>query len=168
MANVIEIAKALITAYNEKNWSKVKDMLAADAVYDEKGTHRQIQGVGEIIDAWQGWAKTIPNSKATFVREFASGDTAIFELVWKGVHAGPLQTPTGSYASRERHRTSRLRSVRDVMRPSREPKRTPCTRVRATSLRWPPHCAACPRPFRRTRQYLQERRSCPLPFDSAG
>jgi SnoaL-like polyketide cyclase len=96
MANVIEIAKALITAYNEKNWSKVKDMLAADAVYDEKGTHRQIQGVGEIIDAWQGWAKTIPNSKATFVREFASGDTAIFELVWKGVHAGPLQTPTGT------------------------------------------------------------------------
>src|SRR3977135_3885480 len=73
MANVIEIAKALITAYNEKNWSKVKDMLAADAVYDEKGTHRQIQAVGEIIDAWQGWAKTIPNSKATFVREFASG-----------------------------------------------------------------------------------------------
>jgi steroid delta-isomerase-like uncharacterized protein len=96
MANVIEIAKALITAYNEKNWSKVKEMLVADAVYDEKGTHRRIQGVGDIIDAWQGWAKAIPNSKATFVREFASGDTAILELVWKGVHAGPLQTPTGT------------------------------------------------------------------------
>jgi steroid delta-isomerase-like uncharacterized protein len=96
MANVIEIAKALITAYNEKTWRKLKDILAADAVYDEKGTHRQIQGVGEIIDAWQGWAKTIPNSKATFVREFASGDTAIFEIVWKGIHAGPLQTSTGN------------------------------------------------------------------------
>jgi steroid delta-isomerase-like uncharacterized protein len=96
MANVIEIAKALITAYNEKNWNKVKDMLATDAVYDEKRTNRQIQGVGEIIDAWQSWAKAIPNSKATFVREFASGDTAILELVWKGIHAGPLQTPTGT------------------------------------------------------------------------
>jgi len=30
------------------------------------------------------------------VREFASGDTAVFELVWKGVHSGPLQTPTGT------------------------------------------------------------------------
>ena len=50
-------------------------MLAADAVYDKKATHRQMQGVGEIIDAWQRWAKTIPNTKATFVREFASGDT---------------------------------------------------------------------------------------------
>ena len=99
MANVIEIAKALIIAYNEKNWIKVKDMLAADAVYVEKATHRQIQGVGEIINAWQGWARTIPNSKATFVREFASGDTAIFGIVWKGIHAGPLQTSTGNIAA---------------------------------------------------------------------
>jgi len=95
MANVIEIAKAGITAYNDKDWSKAKDLLAADAVYDEKGTHRRIQGAGEIIEAWQGWAKAFPDSKATFVREFASGDTAVLELVWKGVHTGPLQTPTG-------------------------------------------------------------------------
>ena len=95
MANVIEIAKAGITAYNDKDWSKAKDMLAADAVYDEKGTHRRIQGADEIIEAWQGWAKAFPDSKATFVSEFASGDTAVLEVVWKGVHSGPLQTPTG-------------------------------------------------------------------------
>jgi hypothetical protein len=29
------------------------------------------------------------------VSEFGSGDTAVLELVWKGVHTGPLQTPTG-------------------------------------------------------------------------
>ena len=94
MANVIEIAKAGITAYNDKDWSKAKDILAADAVYDEKGTHRRIQGAGEIVEAWQDWAKAFPDSKATFVSEFASGDTAVIELVWKGVHTGPLQTPT--------------------------------------------------------------------------
>jgi steroid delta-isomerase-like uncharacterized protein len=96
MANVIEIAKASITAYNQKDWTKAKDLLAADAVYDEKGTHRRIQGAGEIIEAWRGWAKAFPDSKATFVREFASGDTVVFELVWKGVHTGPLQMPTGT------------------------------------------------------------------------
>ena len=95
MANVIEIAKASITAYNEKDWGKAKDLLAADAVYDEKGTHRRIQGDGNIIDAFQGWANAFPDSKATFVSEFGSGDTAVLELVWKGVHTGPLQTPTG-------------------------------------------------------------------------
>jgi len=96
MANVIDIAKAAVIAYNEKDWSKGKDILAANAVYDEKGTHRRIQGAGEIIEAWQGWANAFPDSKATFVREFASGDTVVLELVWKGIHTGPLQTPTGT------------------------------------------------------------------------
>jgi steroid delta-isomerase-like uncharacterized protein len=96
MANVIEIAKASITAYNDKSWSKVKDLLATDAVYDEKGTNRRIQGAGEIIEVWQGWAKAFPDSKATFVREFVNGDFAVFEVVWKGVHTGPLQTPTAT------------------------------------------------------------------------
>jgi steroid delta-isomerase-like uncharacterized protein len=95
MANVIEIAKASITAYNDKNWGNAKDILAPDAVYDEKGTHRRIQGADKIIEAFQGWAKAFPDSKASFVSAFASGDTAILELVWKGVHTGPLQTPAG-------------------------------------------------------------------------
>jgi len=43
MANVVEIAKASVTAYNDKNWSKAKDMLAQDAVYDEKGSRIPIR-----------------------------------------------------------------------------------------------------------------------------
>jgi len=96
MANVIEIAKAAVTAYNEKDWNKTRDMLAADAVYDEKATNRRLEGAGQIIEAFQGWANAFPDSKATFIREFASDDTAVLELVWKGVHTGPLQTPTGT------------------------------------------------------------------------
>jgi len=38
----------------------------------------------------------IPDSKATFVGEYASGDTAVIEVVWEGVHTGALQTPTGT------------------------------------------------------------------------
>jgi steroid delta-isomerase-like uncharacterized protein len=96
MTNAIEIAKASISAYNDKDWSKAKALLAVDAVYDEKATHRRIQGADQIIEAWQGWAKAFPDSKATFVREFASGDTAVLEIVWKGIHTGPLQTPAGT------------------------------------------------------------------------
>ena len=99
MTNVIEIAKASVIAYNEKNWTKAKDSLAADAIYDEKATHRRIQGAGQIIEAWQGWAKAIPDSKATFMSEYAIGDTVVLELVWKGVHTGPLQGPMGTIAA---------------------------------------------------------------------
>jgi steroid delta-isomerase-like uncharacterized protein len=96
MASVIEIAKATVTAYNKKNWNEMRDLLAADAVYDEKATNRRLEGSGQIIEALQGWAQAFPDSKGTFIREFASNDTAILELVWKGVHTGPLQTPTGA------------------------------------------------------------------------
>ncbi|MEK7715399.1 MAG: ester cyclase [candidate division NC10 bacterium] len=95
MPNVIETAKAATIAYNDKNWDKVKAVFAEKGVYDEKGTGRRIQGIGQIIEALQGWGKAIPDSKATFVAEYASGDTAVLEVVWKGVHTGPLQTSTG-------------------------------------------------------------------------
>jgi steroid delta-isomerase-like uncharacterized protein len=96
MANVIEIAKATVTAYNEKNWNEMRDLLAADAVYDEKATSRRLEGSGQIIEALQGWAQAFPDSKGTFIREFISNDSVVLELVWKGVHTGPLQTPTGA------------------------------------------------------------------------
>ncbi|MBI1893726.1 MAG: nuclear transport factor 2 family protein [Candidatus Rokubacteria bacterium] len=96
MANVIETAKGATIAYNDKNWDKVKAVFAENGIYDEKATSRRIQGVGKIIETWQGWAKAIPDSKATFVGEYASGDTAIIEVVWKGGHTGVLQTPTGT------------------------------------------------------------------------
>jgi steroid delta-isomerase-like uncharacterized protein len=96
MANTLEIVKAAMTAYNDKDWAKLKEVFATDAMYDEKGTHRRLQGIGPIIDAWQGWATAFPDSQGTFVREFTSGDTAVLEVVWKGLHAGPLQMPSGT------------------------------------------------------------------------
>jgi hypothetical protein len=75
MANVIEAdsmieaAKASIIAYNHKDWNKAEESLHKGAVYDEKTTHRRIEGRDDIIAAWQGWAKAFPDSKATFVRE---------------------------------------------------------------------------------------------------
>ena len=96
MANVIEVAKAAVTAYNKKDWNELGNLLAANAVYDEKATNRRLEGSGQIIEALQGWAQAFPDSKGTLIREFASSDAAILELVWKGVHTGPLQTPTGA------------------------------------------------------------------------
>src|SRR5438876_1120847 len=102
MPNIIETAKAATVAYNDKNWDKVKAAFAENSVYDEKGTGRRLQGVKQIIEAWQGWGKAIPDSKATFVAEHASGDTAVLEVVWKGVHTGPRARSSRSRVGRSR------------------------------------------------------------------
>jgi steroid delta-isomerase-like uncharacterized protein len=96
MANVIETAKAATIAYNDKNWDRLRSVFVEKGIYDEKGTGRRIEGSGQIVDAFQAWAKAFPDAKATFVAEYACGDTAVLEVVWKGAQSGPLQMPSGA------------------------------------------------------------------------
>jgi steroid delta-isomerase-like uncharacterized protein len=95
---LIEAAKAPFTAYNEKNWDKVRTAVTTDFVYDEVGTQRKTQGIDQVIALWQGWAAALPDSKCTFDNAVASGDTVVLELTWRGTHKGPLQTPKGPIA----------------------------------------------------------------------
>jgi steroid delta-isomerase-like uncharacterized protein len=102
MANVLEIARASITAFNEKDWNRIRALYAPDAVYDEKATNRRIQGPDQIIEALKGWATAFPDAKGTIVRELATADTAALEIVWKATHTGPLQTPSGTIPASNR------------------------------------------------------------------
>ena len=91
--SILEVAKAQIIAYNDKNWGAAKEALAADIVYDEAGTQRRITGFEEVLAAWKGWAKALPDSKASFDKETVSGNTVVLELTWRGTQTGPLQLP---------------------------------------------------------------------------
>ena len=57
MSSVFETAKSATTAYNDKNWSAVKTAFAENGIYDEKATSRRVQGVGKILEVWQGGEK---------------------------------------------------------------------------------------------------------------
>jgi steroid delta-isomerase-like uncharacterized protein len=108
----VDAAKASITAYNEKDWDRVKESVTPTVVYDEVATQRRVSGAKEVIDTWKAWARAIPDSKATFDREVASGNTVTLEGTWRGTHKGPLQTPNGDIAPTGR--TIELRAVEVV------------------------------------------------------
>jgi steroid delta-isomerase-like uncharacterized protein len=93
--SVVDIAKAQVIAYNEKDWDKVKAGVAPGMVYDELATQRKVEGVDDVIEVWKGWANAMPDSKATFNSEVASGNTVVLEMTWRGTHKGPLQMPSG-------------------------------------------------------------------------
>jgi steroid delta-isomerase-like uncharacterized protein len=99
---MIDAAKASILAYNDKNWDNVRASLTPDALYDEVGTHRKIQGLDQVVDCWQGWARAMPDSKATIHGAIASGANVCIEMSWRGTHTGPLELPTGSVAGTNR------------------------------------------------------------------
>jgi steroid delta-isomerase-like uncharacterized protein len=92
---LIDTAKALTVAYNDKNWEAMKAGVTPDLVYDEVATGRKLQGVDQVLPAWQGWAAAFPDSKGTIDNAYASGDKVVQEVTWRGTHQGPLPTPKG-------------------------------------------------------------------------
>jgi len=93
--SIVDVAKAQVIAYNDKDWDAARASFAPRVVYDEVGTQRRIEGVDEVLSAWRGWATAIPDSRATFDAAHTSGEIAILELTWRGTHKGVLQMPGG-------------------------------------------------------------------------
>ena len=72
-ADVIEAAKAANAAYTAKDWDKLKELFAENGVYDEKATGRRLQGIGHVLEAWQGWtSRGCSNSADRFSLFFLS------------------------------------------------------------------------------------------------
>jgi steroid delta-isomerase-like uncharacterized protein len=97
---LITAAKALIEAYNDKNWDRAKAAISEDFVYDEVATGRKVTGRDATLAVWKGWAEAFPDSKGVFhAAHAAEPGTVVLELSWKGTHRGPLQTPKGPIAA---------------------------------------------------------------------
>jgi steroid delta-isomerase-like uncharacterized protein len=93
--DIIDIAKASVIAYNEKNWNAAETALSPEIIYEEMATQRKPKGIRDVLAAWRGWAEAFPDSKATFQNALASGNTVVLEMTWRGKHTGPLQIPGG-------------------------------------------------------------------------
>ena len=94
--SITDVAKQQLLAYNDKNWDRVREVVAPTIVYDEVGTHRKLTGVDDLLASWKGWATAIPDSEATIHTAVESGNTVTIELTWHGTHQGPLVTPNGT------------------------------------------------------------------------
>jgi steroid delta-isomerase-like uncharacterized protein len=109
-------AKALIEAYNDKNWDRARAGITPDFVYDEIATGRKLTGADAALEVWKGWAQAFPDSKASFQGTHASDDgTVILEVTWTGTHQGPLQTPNGPIAPTGRRIELRACAVVEVL-----------------------------------------------------
>jgi steroid delta-isomerase-like uncharacterized protein len=97
---LLNAAKALIEAYNAKDWDRTRAGMTADFEYDEIATGRRTTGPDAALEAWKGWAQAFPDSKGTYRSTHVAGDgTVVLEVTWSGTHQGTLQTPTGPLAA---------------------------------------------------------------------
>jgi steroid delta-isomerase-like uncharacterized protein len=102
----IRIAHELLDAFNSNNWEKYKQYMTQNAVYNEVGSQRRIEGIGQIIETFQGWKQAMPDAKGRVSNIFAGNNYVTIEVTWTGTHTGPLTTPTGTIpASGNSHTT---------------------------------------------------------------
>ncbi len=105
--DLIEVARGLVEAFNASNWEGYEAAITSDSVYDEAGTSRRLEGVGEIIPCLQGWKEAMPDVTGTVTSASGAGNTVVLEVTWKGTHTGPLQGPSGTVPATGKQQTTR-------------------------------------------------------------
>lgn len=95
MRDAIDAARASVDAFSRDDWEAFRAGLADDAVYDELGTGRRIEGSDAIVEVYRAWKQAFPDGTGTVTNALASGNTAVLEIMWQGTHSGELATPTG-------------------------------------------------------------------------
>jgi len=93
--SALDIGRDLLGAFDTADWPGFRALLASGVVYEETGTGRRLEGIEAYMAALDAWKRAIPDAHSSIRASFASGDTAVFELIWRGRHSGPLETPSG-------------------------------------------------------------------------
>src|SRR2546429_9057303 len=103
----IKCASQFVEAYNSGDWGRLKESFTADAVYDEVGTRRRLQGPDEILRANQGWKEAFPDSRGDITGAFADDRDVTLEITWEGTHTGPPESPHGTIPPSRKHFAAR-------------------------------------------------------------
>ncbi len=97
--DLTKISRDYIEAFNVANWSRVKELVTGDSLYNEAGTQRRIKGADAIVTALQGWRRAFPDVKGKITNEISTGNSVVLEITWEGTHTGPLEGPGGTIAA---------------------------------------------------------------------
>src|SRR4051794_23979516 len=93
--DTISAARGFTERYNDGDWDGLRDMLTPDAVYDEKGTGRRIEGADAILEVNKAWKSALPDSQGKIEEAFSCDDRVVLRITWSGTQSGPLPLPTG-------------------------------------------------------------------------
>jgi ketosteroid isomerase-like protein len=52
----LDVARGMINAFNARDWNRLSELTAPNAVYDEVATGRKLTGRDDILEALKGWA----------------------------------------------------------------------------------------------------------------
>jgi steroid delta-isomerase-like uncharacterized protein len=101
-----QVAREIVTLYSASNWAGIKKLLTQDAIYNEVGSQRRVQGPDAILPVLQEWKKGMTDSSGKVTNAFAAGDQVALQITWQGTHDGPVASPAGSLPPSGKHQTT--------------------------------------------------------------
>ena len=104
--DLTQVAREIVTCYSAANWTALKAIFAPDAIYNEVGTQRRIQGSDAIVQTLQEWKKAMTDSRGAVTHAFASGNVVGMEITWQGTHDGTFTGPAGNVPATGKRQTT--------------------------------------------------------------
>lgn len=92
----IQLAEAVIAAFNAADWDQIRATIAPNVVYTETGTQRRVENLEDYLQLLAGWKQAIPDARGTVLKSVSQGNTVVQEILWEGTQTGPLPTPAGT------------------------------------------------------------------------
>lgn len=91
----IQLAEAVIAAFNAADWEQIRATIAPNVVYTETGTQRRVENLEDYLQLLAGWKQALPDARGTVHKAVSQGNTVVQEILWEGTQTGPLPTPAG-------------------------------------------------------------------------
>lgn len=92
-----ELAQRYLDAFNRADWTAYKATLTPDCTHVEPGG-MEMHGPDAVVEGVKVFRTAMPDLHGTVTRLVVGENEVVAEIIWKGMHTGPLATPSGSIA----------------------------------------------------------------------
>ena len=110
----VRIARSLYDYWNERQFDKVAELMAADSEIVLVGSDTRFRGPSGAIEFSQMWADAFPDGRLKIDNVIASGDHVALQFTGTGTQTGPLKSPTGEIPATGRSVTLNLCDVQEI------------------------------------------------------
>lgn len=111
MAGNADLARSLYTGWNERDFDRLAEMVAADCEIMIVGTGQVFRGPDGARQYNTGWADGFPDGAVTIDNIVDAGDCVVVEFTGRGTHTGTLPSAMGSIPATGRSMTLKLCDV---------------------------------------------------------
>jgi steroid delta-isomerase-like uncharacterized protein len=108
------IARSLYDHWNERQFDKIAELVAADGEIVIVGSDSHFRGPSGAIEFSQMWADGFPDGRVNIDNVIASGDHVVLQFTGEGTQTGPLKSPVGEIPATGRPMTLKLCDVHEI------------------------------------------------------